>query len=226
MSLSNELKSKSDLLLEEFGSSEVYSTFFHSFTDPNDVQVVVRRLLFEVATYGPWITSATFTAIGRVSQIWPDVTLFAEHLLEEVPHPRLAMEGFLELGGDKEEAASAKLSPASFALASVCCRIAEDHHPMSYLGYVYLLESTTVTLGVRLKELLMSANLDIEFISKHATEDVEHTQKIAAGIDAVCDAMPDARQAIINSYDYFSAVYPLPIWSTALQAAQLELVPR
>src|SRR5690606_34697563 len=82
--LSSELAIRTERLLHEFDSSAVSSAFFRSFTDPNAIQIAVRRLLFEVATYGPWITSATFTAIGRLSQIWPDVTLFAEHLLEEV----------------------------------------------------------------------------------------------------------------------------------------------
>lgn len=223
MRLSDELASRSAALLKEFEHSDVHHGFFQSYTESTAVRTVVRRLLFEVATYGPWITSATFTAVGRLSQIWPNVTPFAEHLLEEVPHPTLAMEGFLALGGEPREAAAGKLSPASFALAAVCRRIAEEEHPTSYLGYVYLLESTTVTLAVRLQDLLASAELEVPFLTVHATEDVGHTRGVAAGIDALVEKMPEARPAIIDGFDYFSSVYPLPIWSSALQAAQREL---
>jgi hypothetical protein len=135
--------------MRDFEASDVYQRFFQSRTDPLFVRTVVRRLLFEIGSYGPWITSATFTAVGRLSHLWPSVESLSAHLLEEVPHPRLAMKGFLGLGGDAGEAARGRLSPAAFAVASVCRRIAEEEHPAAYLGYIYLLESTTVTLGVR-----------------------------------------------------------------------------
>lgn len=199
------------------------NSFFQPRTDPEIVRTLVRRLLFEIGSYGPWITSATFTAIGRLSHLGPSIDSMSSRLLEEVPHPRLAMAGFVGLGGDADEAARGKLSPAAYSVAAVCRHIAEVEHPAAYFGYMYLLESTTVTLGVRVRELLESVKLKDKFITVHSKVDVKHTQDIAIDLDSVVEDLPEARGAISDSYDRFAAVYPLPIWNAAFDATTREL---
>lgn len=69
MSFSLELADRTDRLLIDFEASDVYQRFFHSRIDPPYVRTVVRRLLLEVGSYGPWITSAMFSAVGRLSHL-------------------------------------------------------------------------------------------------------------------------------------------------------------
>jgi hypothetical protein len=210
--------------VSEFQASDVHQAIFESQQPPAFTQVFARRLLYEVGSYGPFIVTATFTAMGRLSRICDSIHGFAAHLLDEVPHPNLAMEGFLQLGGSEFDVQERVLSPAAFALASVCFNLAERCHPASYLGYIYLLESTTVVLAPRLRNLLNIAQLEVPFVTVHAEEDVAHTSQIAMAIDSLIETTDDDTSTAIDSgFDYFKAVYPYPIWHHALQRTLQEL---
>ncbi|WP_372720626.1 iron-containing redox enzyme family protein [Novipirellula sp.] len=223
MPFSTELKSRSKQVLREFQASDTFQGIFHSRTDPEFIRVVIRRVLFEVATYGPFITSASFTAIGRLCHQWPRVEALAMHLSEEARHPQLAMDGFLLLGGDHDEAAECKLSPAAFAVAAVCEQCGRSGHPAGYLGFMYLMEFTTITLATQARKLLASANLQILHVDMHSKVDIEHVALLDTEINALVESLPETRSAILDGFDRFAAVYPLPLWKFAYETARGEL---
>jgi hypothetical protein len=225
MNFSEKLHGKTANLLNAFERTEVYQRVFASSQNQEYLRPFVRRLLYEVGSYGPYITSSIFTSIGRLARYDVDIAPLLQQLIEEVPHPDLALQGFIQLGGNETEARERKLSPPAFALASVCTNLAEHGHPISYLGYLFLLESTTAQLAPLLCERMASVGLEVPFVTAHALEDPTHTASLASELDRIVERKPEVVDAIELGFAYFSAVYPTPLWTYALQTAQQEKTP-
>jgi hypothetical protein len=220
---SDSLAGKTAELLIDFEKSKVYKQFFSSRADSEFVKAAVGGLLFEVGSYGPFITSATFTGIGRLSHLLSDVRPLMTVVEDELPHPRLALQDSCGLCATTGDGPSPTLSSAAFSVAAVARMIAEFEHPAAFLGYIYLLESTTAELAPRVKSMLDAAGLDVPFVSVHAVEDVAHTARLSRIIDSVVDEIPEAAQAIGLGFDYSSAVYPIPIWKSGYRRAMHSL---
>jgi hypothetical protein len=222
MNFSEKLAGKTAQLLKEFETTNVYQEVFATNQNHEFIKRFARRLLYEVGSYGPYITSSIFTSIGRLTREGVDIAALLQQLLEEVPHPDLALQGFLQLGGGEAEALARKLSPPAFALASVCTNLAEHGHPTSYLGYLFLLESTTAKLAPLMRERMAGVGLEVPFVTVHALEDPTHTASLARELDRIVQRTPEVSDAIEMGFTYFSAVYPSPLWTHALQSAQRE----
>jgi hypothetical protein len=59
----------------------------------------------------------------------------------------------------------------------------------------------------------------LEFISHHATADLEHTAQIRALIVEVADRYPAASTSVAYGFEYFKQVYPMPVWDAARRRA-------
>jgi hypothetical protein len=207
------------------------SAVYRSVTDPNAsskyVAVLIKYVLLEVFSYGPHVTEATFTAIGRMPKNRPDLMKpMIMHDLEEVDHGEMALKDFVELGGDENWARSRRITPESFALGATVRMLAERENPFAYLGYMYLFEALTPILTERVKRVLAAKEFPGEaqkFIDFHAEEDIAHAKALRAFIERVVNDYPDAAPAIEYAFDCFAVVYPLPIWRAAMKHAQAEL---
>ena len=186
--------------------------------------VLVRNILLEVFSYGPHIIEASFTAIGRLPKHLPDLMKpMLLHTLEEVDHSEMALADYLKLGGDEVWARTRRITPASFAVGATCRMLAERENPFAYLGYMYLLEALTPILAGRTREFLINKGIPAEarhFIDFHAEEDIGHAKGLRNLIIRVVSDHPDAAPAIDYGFDCFRCVYPLPIWTAALEHAQ------
>jgi pyrroloquinoline quinone (PQQ) biosynthesis protein C len=204
----------SQLLEQPETSTELLATF-------------IKYYLLEVFSFGPHVTEATFTAIGRLPKNRPDLMKpMILHDLEEVDHGEMALRDYLTLGGDEAFARSRKLSPESFAMAATCRMLAERESPFAYLGYMYFFEALTPRLAERAQQLLAAKGFPARaqhFIDFHATEDVTHAQGLRNLIIRVVTDFPEAAEAIDHGFDCFAAVYPLPVWAAALRHAKEEL---
>jgi hypothetical protein len=225
-SFSSKLESKLWDLLGNAEKSDLYLRVTDPNATPEFVSTVVRYVLLEVFSYGPHVTEATFTAIGRMPKTRPDLMKpMILHDLDEVDQGEMALKDFVKLGGDESWARTRRMTPASFAMAATVRFLAATESPFAYLGYMYLFESLTPILTERLKRILAVKQFPRtaqKFLDFHAEEDVAHAKALQAFIERVLRDYPEAAAPIEYGFDCFAAVYPLPIWSAVLQHVQAD----
>jgi hypothetical protein len=196
--------------------------------DARTVACILKYILMEVFSYGPHVTEATFTAIGRFPKNRPELMKpMILHDLSEVDHGEMALRDYLKLGGDEVFARNRRITPASFCMAATCRLLATAEEPWAYLGYMYLFESLTPVLTERAQKILAAKQLPPEtgrFIDYHAKEDIGHSRLLADFIARVVNEYPSAAAAIDYGFDCFAEVYPLPIWDAALRHARAEIL--
>jgi hypothetical protein len=221
------LEEKLAALLRRVENSEHYQYLTRPETEPRLVAAFTKWYLLEVFSYGPHVTEATFTAIGRLPKTRPDLMKpMILHDLEEVDHGEMALRDYLQLGGDERFARSRRITPASFALGATCRMLAERESPFTYLGYMFLFEGLTVPLTERALKVLAAKGFPAKastFIEFHATEDVSHAKGLRNLIIRVVRDYPEEAGAIEYGFDGFATVYPLPIWDAAMAHARQEL---
>jgi hypothetical protein len=197
-------------LLAKVEASEVYRIMSDPQTDPLLVGAILKYSLLEVFSYGPHVTEATFTAIGRMPKTRPD--LMKPMILHDI--------------GDEAWARSRRISPASYVLGATCRLLAQQESPFSYLGYMYLFETLTPILTARLLEILKVKGIRADaqyFVQFHSTEDISHSKALRGLVKRVVRDYPEAAEAIDYGYECFCCTYPLPVWDTALQNALAEV---
>jgi hypothetical protein len=207
--------------------SETYRVVTDPKTPTELVFAIIKHILLEVFSYGPHVTEATFTAVGRFPKHRPDLMRPAiEHDLEEVNHGEVALVDFVKLGGSEAWARTRKMTPATFSLAGTVRLLATTDSPFAYLGFMYLFESLTPALTSLAQEVLAARQypkVAQTFIDMHATEDIAHERQLAELIDKVVTAFPLEAENILYGFDCFAVVYPLPIWQSALIRANEEV---
>jgi hypothetical protein len=221
------LEAKLRALLARIEESDIYKSVFSADADPRYVATVIKYILLEVFSYGPHVTEATFTAIGRMPKTRGDLMqICINHDLDEVDHGEMALKDFIKLGGNEQWARSRKMTPASFAMAATVRMISQDASPFAYLGYMYLFEALTPILTERAQKQLASKGFPIsaqKFIDFHATEDIAHARVLRTLIERIVGDYPDEASSIEYGFDCFAQVYPLPVWEAAVAHCKKEL---
>ncbi len=221
------LDAKVEALLKKVEESEVYQLVASPTTDPRLVALIVKYILLEVFSYGPHVTEATFTAIGRFPKSRPDLMKpLIMHDLSEVDHGEMALVDFMKLGGSEAWARSRKMSPCSFAMGATCRMLGERENPFAFLGYMYPFETLTPVLTERAQGFLKMHGFPVEaqvFIDTHAEEDIGHANLLALMVKRVVEDYPEAKEEILHAFDCFVHVYPLPIWEHSVALAKAEL---
>jgi len=221
------LDEKVDSLLTSVEASDIYALVSSPSTDPRLVALIVKYILLEVFSYGPHVTEATFTAIGRFPKDRPDLMRpLILHDLSEVDHGEMALKDFIKLGGSEAWARGRRISPCSFAMGATCRMLSEQLSPFAFLGYMYPFETLTPILTERAQGFLKMHGFPVEaqvFIDTHAEEDIGHANLLNLLVKRVVNDFPEAAEEIEYGFDCFVNVYPLPIWSHALANARAEL---
>jgi hypothetical protein len=206
--------------------SRPYQAVFDPAADPKFVAAALKFILLETFSYGPHVTEATFTAIGRMPKDRPDLMKkMIGHDLEEVTHGEMALRDFITLGGNEHWARSRRITPATYAMCAVVRSIAATESPFAYLGFMYPFEWLTPILTDRLLNILPAKRVPQKaqhFIEFHAAEDVAHSADLASLVSNIVAEYPEAAEPIEYAADCFMNVYPLPIWEAAYQHAILE----
>jgi hypothetical protein len=213
--------------LRKVEQSELYRVATAPETDAQTVATIIKYILLEVFSYGPHVTEATFTAIGRFPKNRPDLMKpMIIHDLSEVDHGEMALRDYIKLGGDEAFARSRRITPESFCMSATCRLLATAEEPWAYLGYMYLFESLTPILTERAQLILAAKRFPGDakhFIDFHAKEDIGHSIQLAEFVDRVVNEYSSAEAAIEYGFDCFAAAYPLPIWNAALRHALAEI---
>lgn len=194
-----------------------------SVTPKQDILALCREVFRSVAWYQSDTTEAGFHMFGRLPK--HDVRLIralCSHKAEEAEHGVWARIDLARLAGN--DADPGKPSPATFAVAAVWWRMAQMEDPLGYLGAEYLFEKLTALVTQALLPLIEARDLPREplrFIIEHAVEDEKHATFFKHQILDVATRYPQSVPAMRRCFDYFHAVYPMPVWDEAFVRAGL-----
>jgi hypothetical protein len=214
-------------LLATVEASEVYRSVFDPGSDPRYIATAIKYVLLEVFSYGPHVTEATFTAIGRFPK--KEVKFMeklALHDVEEADHGEMALADAVKLGLDERWARERYITPQSFAMGAAVRLIATQLNPFAYLGYMYPFEALTPILTQRLQKVLASKQFPghaAHFVDYHAVADIGHAAALRKIIEQIVGRYPEAKGEIDYAFDIFTCVYPLPIWEQCAKNTRVDL---
>ncbi|MBS0252708.1 MAG: iron-containing redox enzyme family protein [Proteobacteria bacterium] len=190
------------------------------------IRRVLRELYLEIFLYQADSIEAAVASIAQMPRTLP-VSYFDEmlhHQVEEFDHGEMALRDYIALGGDEAYARNCPQSPGSFAVAAIWRNITHKRDPFAYLGAVYLFDALTPILTAKAKAALARNDGSVagmEFITHHATADIEHAKLIRNLITDVAAFFPDRMSSIANGFEYFAFVYPLAVWSQVFKRAAI-----
>ena len=217
------LESRLAALEEQVFASDVWKAIVDPGAAPSLTRAVIREAMRSVQEYQPLTTEAGFTMLGRLPKHEGKLlSSLLAHKAEEAEHAGWARRDMLLLS-DGQPPAPVVCSPAAFAVAAVWHRLAVTEDPFGYLGAEYLFEALTARIAplvhaaAQAKEIAAS---QIGFIVEHAVEDVKHTNLIVHWILDVATRYPGSGPSMVRAFDYFAHVYPMPVWTEALERAK------
>jgi Iron-containing redox enzyme len=216
------LDAKNRELIRQIEESEFCRRFFAPETTTEMLEAMTAGLLHQVSCYGHQLTRSVSTALGRLAaypQFEDTVPKLMKSLLGEVTHAEMARKDSVQLKGESRSGPDEKPSPAAFAVAAVARLLCEDRHPLTHLGFFYLLEGTTSQMAPRLHEVLTARGIQSPFLKLHAEEDVQHASELADRIREIVAIDRTAAEEIEYGYDCFVVAYPLPVWVAGLERA-------
>jgi len=206
-------------LLVEIQQSEVWQAVTSPDTNPAFMRLVMREVYLEIYSYQPHVIEATIATIGRMPKA--DSRMIQRmliHQAEEADHGEMALRDYVALGGDEQYARSRRISPASFAVASLWWGLWRMEDPFAYLGALYPFEGLTPIVAQMVRESIVARGFPgsaLEYINFHAEEDIKHAQLVRKLLKHAVRTYPTAAESIQAGLEYFLAVYPLPVWNEA-----------
>lgn len=186
---------------------------------------MIREIYLEIVSYQPHVIEAAIASIGHMPRSMPVrmVKAMLRHQAEEFDHGEMALRDYVALGGDEDYARNhLRISNASFAVSAVWWMITKLRDPFAYLGALYPFEGLTPIVSARVKAALARKSYPagaLEYLEFHSTEDIKHAKLIKALIEETVVRYPEAEASIQEGMERFLAVYPLPVWDTALRRA-------
>lgn len=214
-------------LMEEIEASRLWTIITDPATPDALVREILKEIYLEIVMYQPDAIEGAVRAIAQFPRQMP-VAYWDEmlhHQVEEFDHGEMALRDYKGFGGDEAFARARFQSPSSFAVAAVWNQFAHKRDPFMYLGAVYLFDGLTPVVTQRAAAMLSSRKLSssgLEFITHHATADVEHADQIKQLIIDVLERYPDKKASVVYGFEHFRHVYPLPCWNAALRRASMS----
>jgi hypothetical protein len=209
-------------LIAELDRSEFCRRYFDPGTPAALVASLTAEILREVHDYGDQLTRSICTAIGRAAShpaLMPWMGRMVESVLDEAEHPDMAGRDSAQLDIPLSKTTPSRPSPAAFAVAGIARLLCEEGHPLSHLGFFYLLEGTNSLIVPRMQVVLQSRGIDSPFIAVHAREEDSHAKRLGSIITELVDLDPAHADEIEYGFDCLAVAYPMKVWSAALSRA-------
>jgi len=212
-------------LLGDIMETECWKVLTSPNSDPEFVKLIMREVYLEIYSYQPQVIEATIAVISRMPKKDPKMMLkMLVHQAEEADHGEMALRDYVALGGDEKYARNRRMSPASFAVASLWWGLWRMEDPFSYLGALYPFEGLTPIVCQKVRGCLSAQGYPeraMEFIGFHAQEDIRHANLVRKLLKYAVKTYPQAAESISTGIEYFLQVYPIPVWNTAYLRARV-----
>jgi pyrroloquinoline quinone (PQQ) biosynthesis protein C len=221
------LDSRIQTLLVEVEQTEVWRVVTAPSTDPHFVRAVMREVYLEIYSYQPYVIEATIAIIGRMPKA--DASMIQKmliHQAQEADHGEMALRDYVALGGDEHYARTRRISPESFAVASLWWGLWRMEDPFAYLGALYPFEGLTPIVSQRVRDRILGSGFPtnaLEYLTFHAEEDIKHANLVKKLLRHAVATYPTAAESILAGLEYFLAVYPIPVWTAAHRRACADL---
>lgn len=213
-------------LIVEIEAHETWHALTDPAASPEFIRAFMREVYLEITSYQPHVIEAAIASIGQMPRSMPMrmIKALLRHQAEEFDHGEMALRDYVALGGSEHYARNEhKISTASFAVSAVWWMITKLRDPFAYLGALYPFEGLTPIITQRVKVLLAAKAFPgkaLEYIEFHSTEDEKHADLVKHMIEEVVERYPQARDSIVDGMERFLAIYPLPVWTAALERAR------
>jgi pyrroloquinoline quinone (PQQ) biosynthesis protein C len=219
------LQERINSLIRRIHGEEFWQVLTDPETSPELVKATMKEVYLEIVGYQPHVIEAAIGAIAQMPRTMEVrmVRAMLFHQADEFDHGEMALRDYVGLGGEEVFARTRRMSPPSFAVASVWWMITHRRDPFAYLGALYLFEGLTPTVTGQVKASLRNKGLNersLEYTEFHSTEDIKHAKLVDHLIAEIAVQSPAALESIKYGYECFEAVYPLPVWRCAYERAR------
>jgi hypothetical protein len=219
-----ELDRRIESLVDRIYGAEVWLAVMSQSTPAGFAREVLKEVYLEIYSYQPHRIAATIAIIGRMPKDDPKMmNSMLIHQTEEADHGEMALRDYVRLGGDEHYARSRRISPASFAVASIWWGILQMEDPFCYLGALYMFDGLTPIVCQRAVQALGPRDFPkaaMEFLGFHAAGDLGYSRLLRRLLSDAGARYPKASESITYGLDCAMAVYPLPVWQTAYERAK------
>lgn len=185
MSIINALSDKFDTVLQDFFGTEPMAHVASGKMQRDEYRSFVRQVYYYVRENPQLQALATVYFRGEQRDL---VRPFYQHATSEIGHEQLALNDFVELGGDAEHVPYRNPLPATTALTAFAFYQIYNRNPLGYLGYLYFLEFVPTRSGG-----VIAAHLDnigvpqsaMTFLRDHMEIDVAHNRLMERYVESL-----------------------------------------
>ena len=221
----NYLDGKISELIQQIQEKEYWKAVSLPDSDPKLVQAIMRELYMEIFSYEAQVVEASIASIAQFPRSLEERKFKAmlNLMAEEFTHGEVALNGYVALGGDKEYARNAPMSPGAVAMLGVWLSIVYLRDPFVFLGAEYLFENLTSILAEMIETNLSKMGVSGEglvFITTHAKEDIQHSNLMRHLIEHCTENYAEAGASIMYGMDCLLFVYPLAMWDAVYARAK------
>lgn len=218
------LESRVENLLGEIQKQDFWKTVTDPNTSDSVVQSIMKEVYLDIVGYQPHVIEAAMASIAQMPRTMKPsmIRVMQYHQADEWDHGEMALRDYINMGGDEKYAREKHMSPQAYSVASVWWMITHLRDPFAYIGALYLFEGLTPIVTGLVKERLKQKGMDneqLEYVEFHSTEDLKHTAIVKSMINDVVSGFPESVDSIKRGYEYFEAVYPIPLWHSAYERA-------
>ncbi len=218
------LKGRIENLMEQIKEEPFWMVVTDPATADGLVQEIMKEVYLEIVGYQPFVIEAAIASIGQMPRTMKPnmIRSMLYHQADEWDHGEMALRDYVNMGGDENYARSLPMSPQSFAVAGVWWMITRLRSPYAYLGALYLFEGLTPLITGLVKGNLKNKGMaedQLEYIEFHSTEDIKHARMVDNMIAETIRNFPESLDTMKLGYEYFEAVYPIPVWRAAYERA-------
>lgn len=210
-------------------ASEAWAVVTGHATPRAITEEVLKEIYLEICMYQNDQVEAAICVIAQMPRTmkpaWFDEML--HHQAEEFDHGEMAFRDYRACGGLEEVGRRRPMSPSAFAVSAVWRNFVHKREPFMYLGAIYLFEALTPIVTGKAMSILAGRGLapsGLEFITHHATADIEHASSMRELIAEIAAAYPESKSRILYGFEHFAHIYPLPCWEAARRRAMGRFV--
>ncbi|MDX1933507.1 MAG: iron-containing redox enzyme family protein [Capsulimonadales bacterium] len=219
------LDGKIAALVGQIQQKEYWKVVSSPDSDPRLVQAIMRELYLEIYFYEAQVVEASIACIAQFPRSLEERKFKAmlNLMAEEFTHGEVALNGYVALGGDKEFARNAPMSPGAVAMLGVWLAIQYLRDPFVFLGAEYLFENLTSILAEMIEANLAKMGVSgdgLVFITTHAKEDIQHSNLMRHLIEHCTEQYDGAGASIMYGMDCLLFVYPLAMWDAVYERAK------
>lgn len=117
-----------------------------------------------------------------------------KHSISEVGHEQLALNDYVQLGGDPSKVPYKNPHPATIALTSYAYFQIYNQNPMGYLGYLFFLEFAPTQAGPKIGEQLLACGVPenaLTWLREHVDLDQGHTKMMERYVETLLTSDAD-----------------------------------